>query len=67
MTTVRRRQQKADVPASVWIGILALVVVVFLLLLPDAPAVVDKETGTAHPAGVKEKIQSAVFHKRQEC
>lgn len=67
MTTVRRRRQPTvEVPASVWIGIIVLVIVVFFLLLPDAPAVADKEAGTTHPAGVKKKIQSAVFHKRQE-
>ena len=75
MTTIRRRRQpKAEVPATVWIFLLIFVVVVFLLVLPDAPATLpnDKSSSangqaqSAHPVGVKEKFRNALFHRRQE-
>lgn len=68
MTTIsRRRPPKAEVPATVWIFLLIFVVTLFVVLIPDAPAVNDTETvGVHHTVGVKEKIQNAVSHKRQE-
>ena len=68
MTTVRRRRAPTtEVPATVWIFLLIFVVALFVILLPDAPAVNDAETsGFNHTVGVKEKIQNAVSREREE-
>lgn len=72
MATVRRpKEPKMEVPSSVWLFLLVFVAAVFFILLPAAP---DTKAGTGtstsggerHPAGVKQKIQSALAFRRQE-
>lgn len=68
MTTIRRRPQpKAEVPATVWFFLLFFVVVMFVILMPDAPAVTPSiEPGKNHTVGVKEKLMSWRTHRRDE-
>jgi len=71
VTVHRNRQPTTEVSATVWIFLLVFVVSLFVVLLPDAPAVNNNpETVAAgsdhHAIGVKEKFKNAVFHRHQE-